>query len=153
MTPLFNAMKQAYTQAGEKDAAQWQAAFDAKQFYIVAEVTFVGQYAMGSTEFMWDGVTFNAPCLLATKEAAHAELEEEKADFTERLAERNDEELQAWVDSGEEADDFDPETEDDFAYEVFMVKWDGGDKITIMSECGQFVDDDQNTWQFHCGMN
>lgn len=153
MTSLFNAMQKNYTQATQADSAQWQAAFDAQRFFVVVQQTLIGQLSMGSTQFEQDGTTYDAPNLFPTLEAAQAELEDEKKEFLSRLKEDNAEALRSWIESGEDESDFEPDEEDSFDFDVMQVIWDGGDKITVLSECGEFVNDDQNTWQFHCGLN
>lgn len=130
----------------------WLNAVQAGTFYITAEVTMIGQYAMGSTEFKIGEKTIAAPCVHPDIESARKELAEEEQDWNERLEENNAELRQQWLDDGNSIDDFE-EDEDEFPYEVFLMKWDGGDNVAIYSECGQFLNDDSHTWQWHCGIS
>lgn len=148
MKPLLQMM---LTQFGVQDDAEWLAAAKASEFYIVAEKALSGQYCMGSTEFDVDGVKYQAPCVHPTLAAAQAELEEEQKEHAERLAEANEEQLAEWLEEGNDEADFEPD-EDECQMDVYKMRWDGGDLVAIESVCGQFVEDDQNTWQFHTGV-
>lgn len=148
MKPLLSAMLKAF---GVEQDPEWIAAAQAGEFYIVAEKTLIGQYAMGSTEFELDGQKYLAPCVHPTQAQAQAELDEEIADYAERVAELNAEALAEWEADGEEADDFEPD-EDECLMGVYKMRWDGGDNVIIESVCGEFIEDDKNTWQFHAGL-
>lgn len=151
---LYQAMRDSCVSAAASDEerAEWEDAFHKGVFYVVAEQTFVGQYAMGSTSFEYEGTTYLAPCLLPTLTAAQEELNEERSMFLTNQQEGNDMELENWLESEEDEDDFEP---DDSDYEgvVYMVKWDGNDKIEIFDETGAHELDLRNTWQFHCGLD
>lgn len=148
MKPIFQALL-ASVQGSSR--ASYEEAIKTGVFYIVAETTMSGQYAMGSTELTLSGEKFIAPCVHATAQEADLEWQSEVEEHHRLQVERNAEELALFLEEGGDEEDFEIE-DDECPLDVYMMKWDGGDKVQILTRCGQFVEDDEHTWQFHCGV-
>ncbi|MEG3764919.1 hypothetical protein V5298_00315 [Alteromonas sp. 14N.309.X.WAT.G.H12] len=102
-----------------------------RQFYIECIPCLNGQFAFGSTEIDGEDI----PYIHTTPASAFADLAEEKQRYKEE------------IESG------DREPDDEYEGQVAVLKWDGGDNISIL-EFGPFpsVWIENESWRWHAGI-